>query len=210
MPSLFATLEASYELRGRDGAARVVGATLSAIDGAPSALEGAGVRALDPRLDDALAPDAVHPALRTLLGRMGEVLDAAFPLDLAAMQARPLTTSTLLGRLVAGHTAALGLREVQIFVTPRLGRVCVPAQAIPPALLVGEALVDATDGPVVDFIVLRALKLVLARAAALVRGPAASTGGMLAGLFVAMNPQWKPTGLASQVVQESVCSGVSC
>src|SRR5205085_9008572 len=79
--SLFEVLHAAYELRGRKDAARVVAATLAAVEGQPAELSGADARAVDPRLDDLLAPDIVSPALRALLFRAGDALDVAAPVD---------------------------------------------------------------------------------------------------------------------------------
>src|SRR5690606_31778036 len=75
--SLFEVLHAAYELRGKKDAARVVAASLAALEGQPADIEGADARAVDPRLDDLLAPDLLSPALRALLAHAGDALDAA-------------------------------------------------------------------------------------------------------------------------------------
>ena len=76
MTSLFEVLHAAYELRGRKDAARVVAATLAAVEGQAADHVGAEARAVDPRLDDLLAPEIIGPALRALFQRAGDSLDA--------------------------------------------------------------------------------------------------------------------------------------
>ena len=62
---------------GRTDAARVSAAMLATLEGQPVELRGAGAeRAFDPSLDDLLAPEALTPALRALLAKTGDALDA--------------------------------------------------------------------------------------------------------------------------------------
>jgi predicted Zn-dependent protease len=69
-PALFEILAAVFELRGKKDASRVTQAMVAAIDGRAAELGGARERALDPRLDDVLAPEVLTPAMRALLASM--------------------------------------------------------------------------------------------------------------------------------------------
>src|SRR4029077_10162175 len=88
--ALFEVLHAAYELRGKKDSARVVAATLAAVEGQKTELIGAETRAVDPRLDDVLAPEVISPALRAMLAHAGDALDVASPLDLRQLKASPL------------------------------------------------------------------------------------------------------------------------
>jgi len=92
-PTSFETMAAVYELRGKKDAALVVTASLAAFSGKPVSIAGAGARAGDARLDEVLAPDVVIPALRALLARTGDALDAIVPLDPRSVRATPLPPS---------------------------------------------------------------------------------------------------------------------
>ena len=188
VPSLFEVLHAAFELRGNKDAARVVAATLAAVEGEPSTLEGADARAIDPRLDELIAPEVMSNALRTVFLQTGDTLDVVAPVDLAALQASPLPPGTRAAALIGGVATVVGLGALRILVSPALGRVALPLQSNPPTLLVGEALAHTDNERAVVFVVVRALKMLLAHASALIRVPSA-------GLFGAFNPNFLPPGV---------------
>lgn len=186
--SLFELLQAALELRGRTNAAQLVQATLAAVMGhgepiGPVALRGAEARAMDPRLDDVLAPDVAGEALRALLARTGDALDAAAPVDLRAVRATPLTPGTPLGRTVGAIATIVGLGALQILVSPKLGRVAVPLSSATSTLLVGEPLTTDPNERARAFVVVRALKLIVVRASALARGEPTEADALAAALF---------------------------
>jgi predicted Zn-dependent protease len=190
--SLFEILALAFELRGKADAARVVSATLAAIDGRKVHLRGAEMRALDPRLGDLLAPELLSPALRSLLERSGDALDAAFPVDLRAMRATPLPPSAPLSAMISAVGTTMGMQSIAVYVSPQVGRTCVPISSNPPAVLVGEGLVGVAHELGRAFMVVRALKLVQARASALTRTSPEDLPNVLGAFFAAFNPGWKP------------------
>jgi tetratricopeptide (TPR) repeat protein len=209
--SLFEVLHAAYELRGRKDAARVVAATLAAVEGpngpgrggaAPAELMGAEARGVDPRLDDVLAPELVGPALRALFHRAGDTLDAVSPIDLRALRATPLVPGTPLGTTVGAVATVVGLGALQILVSPQLGRVAIPLGSNPPALLVGEGLMNVPNERARAFVVVRALKMILSRSSSLLRGQPADVAVLVSALFTAFNPSFVPQGVDPKRVSE--------
>ncbi|MBX3224075.1 MAG: tetratricopeptide repeat protein [Labilithrix sp.] len=195
VPSLFQVLHAAFELRGKRDAARVVAATLAAVEGQPSDLMGGEARSVDPRLDDVLAPDAMNPALRALLFHSGDALDAVAPVDLRILKATPLQPGTPIGATVGSVATVVGLGALQILVSPVLDRVALPLATNPPTLLVGEGLAKVTNERARMFVVVRAMKMILAHASALLRGQPQEVSGLVAGLFNAFNPSHVPQGM---------------
>jgi cellulose synthase operon protein C len=171
---------------------------LAALEGRRSDLRGAGDRAFDPRLDDLLAPDVLTPSMRALLARTGDALDIATAIDIRGQRAVPLPADSQLARIAATSGQAIGLGAVQIFVSPRLGPTCVPASSTPPVLLVGEALL--AQERVAIFLVLRALKLLMAKASAFARTPPADLAVLVAAWLKCFNPTWQPQGVNAAAV----------
>ena len=210
--SLFEVLHAAYELRGRKDAARVVAATLAAVEGpngpgragTTGAVEvmGAEARAVDPRLDDVLAPEIISPALLALFHRAGDALDAVSPIDLRALRATPLVPGTPLGTTIGAVATVVGLGALQILVSPQLGRVAIPLGSNPPALLVGEGLMNVTNERARAFVVVRAMKMILSRSSSLLRGQPADVGVLVSALFTAFNPSFQPQGVDAKRVSE--------
>jgi predicted Zn-dependent protease len=194
VPALFEVLSAVSELRGKKDAARVVAATLAAFEGEPSNLRGGELRALDPRLDDVVAPEVLGPALRALLFRTGDALDVAVPADLRAMRASPLPAGAL-ANMIAQAAGGVGFHSIQIFTSPTVGGACVPCASNPPAVVLGDFLVKQLEDKPRAFLVIRALKLMLARASALTRASAAELPALVAAWFKAFNPSWVAPGV---------------
>jgi tetratricopeptide (TPR) repeat protein len=193
-PALFEVMRAVFELRGKPDAALVVGATLAALDGHPTSLRGAEVRALDRRVDDLLAPETISPSLRSLLAQCGDALDIATPFDLRAAQATPLQTGPLHG-IIAQIASAAGLPSIQVYTSPKLPRTCVALASGPPTLVVGETLAQTTNDRARAFLIVRALKLIMVHASALVRAPATEVVVLVSAWLQAFNPTWVPEGV---------------
>ena len=210
--SLFEVLHAAYELRGRKDAARVVAATLAAVEGpngpgragttGPVEVMGAEARAVDPRLDDVLAPEIISPALLALFHRAGDALDAVSPIDLRTLRATPLVPGTPLGTTIGAVATVVGLGALQILVSPQLGRVAIPLGSNPPALLVGEGLMSVTNERARAFVVVRAMKMILSRSSSILRGQPADVGVLVSALFTAFNPSFQPQGVDAKRVSE--------
>jgi len=195
-PALFDIMCAIFELRGKDDAARIVGASLLAIEGKPADVSGGLGRALDPRLDDLLAPDVLTPGLRMLLARAGGMLDAAAPIDLRGMAAQPAGADARLVQELAGSFASLlRLDPPKIYVSKTIGRTCLPAASTPPALVIGESLLTAGNDRAVAFLVMRAMKLIAAKASALVRTSSTDLAVLVPAWMQVVVPSWTPQGV---------------
>jgi cellulose synthase operon protein C len=202
VPALFEVLHAAFDLRGKKDAARVVAATLAAIEGQPSDLVGADARAVDPRLDDVLAPELFTPSLRGLLARAGDALDAVSPLDLRALRAAPLVPGSPIAATVGSIATVVGLGAMQIFVSPTLGKVAIPLSSYPATLLVGESLGDVGNESARAFVVMRAMKMIISRSSALLRAQPEDVAALIAALFTAFNPSFVPQGVDGRRVQD--------
>jgi tetratricopeptide (TPR) repeat protein len=203
-PAAFEIMTAVYELRANQDAAKLVGASLAAIEGRPSQLGGAEAKAGDPKLDDLLAPEFVSGALRALLARTGEALDVLAPVDLKSLRSAPLPTNHALVTLATGIGRGMGLSSVQVHVSPQIAMMCVPVSTMPPAVVVGESLVQSSNAMARAFLFVRALKLIQARAGALVRIPPKDAPVALGGYFRVFNPNWQPPGVPAPQVQDAM------
>lgn len=161
-------LAETWELRERFDAAAAVRATKYALIGAPSTLMGAQVRAGSPEFDDYIAPTLFTPALRSLLAHAGAAMDAAVPADLKSLQAIPLPKGPLLS-MITSIGSMMGMPLVQAFLSPQLGMRAVPLGSFPPSIAVGEGLAAASNHLACPFVIMRAMKMIHARASALVR-----------------------------------------
>ncbi|MGO9833935.1 MAG: tetratricopeptide repeat protein [Polyangiaceae bacterium] len=192
-PASFEVLAAVSELRGKTDAARVTQAMLAALEGRPSQLQPAGERAFDPRLDDVLAPDVLTAAMRALLSKTGDALDAAAPLDLRTLQATTMPADAPLARMASNLAASIGLGGLHVLVSPKLGKVCLPATSKPPSIVVGAAL--SGDERVAAFLVSRALKLLSAKACAFGRSSPSDLAVLVSAWLKCFNPSWQPQGI---------------
>lgn len=194
-PSLLDLLATIAELQGREDQATATRAARSALLGEEESLTGAHEAALDPRLDDLIAPAGMTAPLRTLLRKTGSALDAAFPVDGRAIGARPLDDAALVTHINAlSRGAHLGAAEV--FVADPLGARCLPVASArepggPHRLVVGPGLAELPEGAR-DFLLLRALKLQQSGMGAFARSRAEDTWPMLAALLMLFAPNWRP------------------
>jgi cellulose synthase operon protein C len=202
--ALFQTLSVVAELRGRAGGAAVIDAALAAFEGRTLPLEGLGARAVDPRLDEFSAPELISPPFRALLGRNGDALDGAAPLDIKRLAAIPAPAQYGRVTQVMGQLAQqMGMGGLQILMAPKLGRVCLPAASATPTVVVGQALLDSMEEGPRLFLTFRALKLVYMRASSLVRLPPGELAVLLGAWFKAFNPSWVAPGLNAAQVAEA-------
>ena len=192
-PAVVEVLATVFELRGKKDAARVSHAILAAFEGRPAELLGARERAFDPRLDDAIAPEVLTPALRALLAKTGEALDAAALIDLRALKATPVPGDSPVGRFAASVGHAIGLGGLQILTASKVGPTCIPVGSSPPTILLGESLL--ANERLASFLILRALKLVRVKASALGRTPPADLAVLVCAWLKCFNPTWQPQGI---------------
>lgn len=157
------------------------------------AVQGAGLAALAPRIDDIIAPAGLSAPLRTLLRKTGAAMDAAFSVDLANMGARPLSSGPTFDR-IQQIAHALESDAPQLFVSDRLGAKCLPITTQPARLLIGT-LVDEIPEAERDYLLLRALKLRWLGAGALSRSKDEDRFPMLVGLLHLFAPNFRPTNV---------------
>lgn len=200
--SLFEVLGAIHDLRGKKDAAHVTKAMLAALEGRPSDLRGAGDRAFDPRLDDVLAPEVLTSAMRALLLRTGDALDAAVALDVRALRATPLSPESPIARIAAATAQAAGLQGIQVFVSPKLGPTCIPAGSALPTIVLGEGALQNERHTL--FLVLRALKAVQSRASAFARTPGGELAVLVSAWLKVFNPTWQPQGVNPGAVNSMI------
>lgn len=202
--ALFETMITVYELRNNQPAARVVASTLAAFTGKPAELAGGEARALDPRFDDLLAPEALTPSMRALLQRTGEALDLAAPFDPRAMRTSPIDPSDNLARRLGQLGQSINMPNLQVLVSPSLGRVVVPVSSNPPTIVMGEAMLAVTNEAARAWSILRALKLLQARGAVFARLSPTEGASLVGGWLKCFNPQWTPPGVAPAAVTDAL------
>ncbi len=195
-PALFEMLAAVAELRGTHDAAGLATATLMALSGEDMPIQATGQAAGDPRLDDHLAPDLVTPALRALLKKAGDVLDAAYAVDLRALKAAPLPmASQAFVAFVQNVAQSFGIRGLEVLASPALGPVCMPVSLNPPIIVFGQALLDHADDAARFFLLMRSLKILQGHAAALSRTPPIELPGVVSAFLSLFAPNWAPQGV---------------
>jgi tetratricopeptide (TPR) repeat protein len=197
-PALFEVLSTVFELRGKADAARVTRSIMAALGGQAAEIAGAGHRAFDRKVDDLLAPEGLTPPVRALLAKTGDALDQVSPVDLRALRATPLPAEHPLARLAEGVGQAIGLSAVQLLVSPKLGAGCLAVGSSPPTVVVGEALSGSER--FAAFLVLRALKLVQAKASALARTSPADLAVLISAWLKCLNPAWQPQGVNAALI----------
>lgn len=202
-PAQFELLGTVADLRGFGDNALVAEATLAALAGQPFAVRGAGHVAAKPELDELLAPELVTTGLRTLLQKTGEVLDSAYGLDLRTLRAAPLPLEASdLAAQVAELAGVFGLSNVEVLVSPVLGATCLATRSQPPQIVYGNALLERGDDASRYFLLVRALKLIQARAATVARTVPTDLGPVVAGYLSAI-ADYNPEGVDPKRLAEA-------
>lgn len=203
-PALFEMLASVAELRGAHDAAALATGTLLALSGEEVAVSATGQAAGDIRLDEQLAPDLITPALRALLKKAGDVLDAAFPVDLRALKAAPLpVASAPFVAFVQNVAQSFGLRGLEVFSSPALGPVCLPVSTNPTQIVFGQALLDHPDDAARFFLLMRSLKILQGRAAALSRTPPIELPAVMSAFLSLFAPSWTPQGVDAKKLSDA-------
>jgi lipopolysaccharide biosynthesis regulator YciM len=203
-PAFFEILATVAELKHAGDTALVARATLAALHGEELPVPAAGPIAGDPRLDDLLAPDLVSPPLRALLKKSGDILDAAYPVDLRALRAAPLPLgSAAFTSYVQQVAVAFGIRGLEVFASAALGPVCMPVSTNPPQLVFGQALLDSEDDAARYFLLIRCLKILQGSAAALSRTAPVELWPILAGFLNLFAPNWIPQGVDAKKLADA-------
>jgi hypothetical protein len=201
---LFEVISTVAELRGATDTALVAQATLAALSGEEVPVSGAGPNAGDPKLDEVLAPDLLNGAFRALLKKSGDILDQAYPVDLRSIRAAPLPleSGAFVG-FVRQLADSFGVRGLEVLASPALGPVCMPIGSDPPTLVFGQALLDSNDDAARYFLIIRSLKVLQARAAALSRTAPIELWPVLAGYLGMFAPNFAPQGVDAKKLAEA-------
>ncbi|HVY27811.1 MAG TPA: tetratricopeptide repeat protein [Polyangiaceae bacterium] len=203
-PALFEMLAAVAELRGASDAASLATATLMSLTGEDMPVAATGQAAGDARLDDQLAPDLITPALRALLKKAGDLLDAAYAVDLRAIKAAPLPAGAQpFVAFVQNVAQSFGLRGLEVFASPALGPVCMPVSANPPIIVFGQTLLDHSDDAARFFLLMRSLKILQGRAAALSRIPPIELPAVVSAFLSLFAANWTPQGVDAKKLSEA-------
>jgi tetratricopeptide (TPR) repeat protein len=203
-PGFFEVLATVAELKSAGDSALVARATLAALHGEEVPVPAAGPIAGDPRLDELLAPELVSPPLRALLQKCGDVLDAAYPVDLRAMRAQPLpVSSAAFTSYVQQVATSFDIRGVEVFASPTLGAVCIPVSGAAPQLVFGQALLDSDDDAARYFLMIRCLKILQGKAAALSRTAPIDLWPVLAAYLGTFAPNWIPQGVEAKKLADA-------
>jgi hypothetical protein len=192
-PDLFSVLAAVGELRESRDAAGLARAAIASLCGEPTDVGAAGQAAFKTDLDDVLAPQLLTGSLRAFLAEVGDALDAAFPVDLRALRAGTLTAAAEhIEREIVEIAGDVGLRGVEIHVSPAIGPTCMPVSTNPPRLVYGAALIGSTEQDVRKFLTARALKIVQAHASVLSRTAPIDLLPLVCALIKAYAPGFNP------------------
>jgi hypothetical protein len=196
-------LDAAHVVRGTQVA---LGTPESIVVGRDRLVTGMGAKALDTRFERFVIPEALSPALRTLLDETGHALEKATVQDvdgyLSAIGATQLQQrDPALASYCADLARAVGLQQLELLVSPQLGSEISTLGNAPACLVLGQPLVVSGDRPLLTFLMYRALKLVSAQTSALVRGTPADSQLRLCALLCALVPHWQPTGLDRTLIQ---------
>ena len=203
-PGFFEVLATVAELKSAGDSALVARATLAALHGEEVPVPAAGPIAGDPRLDELLAPELVSPPLRALLQKSGDVLDAAYPIDLRTLRAQPLPVgSAAFTSYVQQVATSFGLRGLEVFSSPMLGPVCIPVNSGTPQLVFGQPLLDSEDDAARYFLMIRCLKILQGKAAALSRTAPIDLWPVLAAYLSVFAPNWIPQGVEAKKLSDA-------
>lgn len=200
---LFEVLEAVAGLRNEEQARTAIAAVLGALHGQPAALAGVGSKAFDPRHDESLAPEMMNLPLRALLQRTGWVLDRVNPFDPKNHRAMPLSQHEpkLFDRVIR-LAAKFDIDDLQVWVTEEPGLACAPMQSRPPMLAVSRNLIQTSQPHVIDFLVLRALKILQSHLTGLCRTATVDLGPLLSAYLGLFLPNWQPVGVDLKKVDD--------
>jgi tetratricopeptide (TPR) repeat protein len=205
-PDLFAILETVAMVRSDEVGAAVARAVVDVLEGERDVpLPAFGPAACSVNLDDILAPEVVDASLRALLKRAGDLLEAAFPMDLKALRATDLPpTSADLQEAIVGAAAGMGIQDLRVLVSPALGPTCVPIQSHPPIIVLGSSMLTTEDTAVRDFLLIRALKIVQTRGCVLSRTAPIDLLPTVAALVKTLAPSFQPSAIDARRFTEAL------
>jgi tetratricopeptide (TPR) repeat protein len=200
-PELLDTLAQVERLSENPEAASLIEVTRGAYVGEEIPLSGGGARALHPDLEQLLAPEQLAYPLRTLLRKTARALDAAFPVDISTLGARPTKEGRVRERL-RRICEELGEPTPELLVSEGMGVHAAPLTVQPPRLVVGSRMEDQPD-EIIDFLLLRTLKLKQLGGGALSRSRPEDGWPMLVALLHIFAPSFRPAKVDGRKVAQA-------
>ena len=172
---------------------------LDASGGAP----GAGLRGADADLDDALAPIALTAPTRSVFRLLGPALEKVLPFDPRTLRAEKLgAKDTALRPITLEIAKWMGIPDVEIWIAPTAGCVCMPVSSQPITLVVGKDLLTA-DERERTFLLARALRIARSSLTLALRAQPGELGALLAGLVLNFDPNYQlPPGVDPAAAQD--------
>jgi len=198
---LLATLAVVADLSGKPQSRDAISAARSAYLGEAGGFAAVGPKALDPALDDLLAPPVLIAPLRQLIRKTSAALDAAFPIDLAPLDAKLQTEGAIIPRLVR-ICEELDQPVPDVFVSPALGSRAVPLTTKPLRLIVGAELEELPED-CIDYLLARAVKLQQLGAGALARSRTEDAWPMIVALMSIFAPNYRPQGVDQRKILQA-------
>ena len=123
------------------------------------------------------------------------MLDAAYALDPRTLRAAPLPAdANARGEQIRDMAKAFGIQGIEILSSPVLGPTCLAARSVPAQVVYGAPLLERGDDATRYFLLVRALKLIQARAATLARTVPIELGPLVAGFLSAIS-DYQPEGV---------------
>lgn len=198
----FELLRSVVQLQGDEDAAVAIGAARAALLGRAQQVHGVGPAAGSARVEKFLMPEALSPALRTLLDEIGPALDRVAAEDQADDVSEPLENlDSMLASQLADLARAFGLQQVQFQVSPALGLDAIAVAGDNQQVVFGKALLDLADRPLLTFFFYRALKTLQTHCCALLGNSAGNAQLRLSALLCALLPDWQPPGIDRSLMQ---------
>ncbi|NRA32853.1 MAG: hypothetical protein HRU17_05885 [Polyangiaceae bacterium] len=198
-PDLFGILATIAELRGGEDAAELARATLAALEGGSSSVDGAGALAGSSDLDELLAPTLLTAPVRLLIAEMGGVLDEAYPMDLKALGAHPVNEDmqATVGQ-IQQIAVEFGVSQLEVLVSSSIGPKCIATRSEPAQVVIGEELLAHPNALVVNFALFQSLTILRVRGAAIARLAPVEIWPMVAALISVLSPSWVPQNVEAR------------
>jgi hypothetical protein len=191
-PGLFRSLEVASRLGGDLEMAQAAQAAFAALHGQPLSRSGAGSQAGLPSFDDLTSPRLLSSGFRRILYDAGAAIERAYSVELRLFEPQPVPEP--LHARVAAFAAAFGVQHVRVAASAQLGCDCTCLHGDVVHIFIGQRLLEHSDPRVLEFLLLRALKIAQANASALSRMSASEVWAAVAGFLACFAPAWQAEG----------------
>ncbi|MCB9622702.1 MAG: hypothetical protein H6723_05110 [Sandaracinus sp.] len=175
------------------------GSRLDSAGGIP----GAGPASADPDLRDAVAPRMLNRTVFEVFRLAGEAFDKALPFDARAWRAEKLPSRGPSLRDEALRAArSFGITDVQVLVTSAAPRLCVAVGDRPATILVGHDLAASTTEAERAFLFTRALGIIHAGLAVVMRSQPEAVNLLIGGLLKSIDGMYANPQLEARALED--------